>query len=105
MDLWLIIIAIGALTYATRLSFILVLGQMDVPLLVRRAMRLVPPAVLSALIFPDLLAHTGRVDISVGNARLIAGLIAILVAWRTKNVFWTVGIGMGVLLGLQTLLV
>lgn len=94
MSLWLIIIAIGVLTYAIRLSFILVLGQMEVPLLVRRAMRLVPPAVLSALIFPDLLAHTGSVDISPGNTRLIAGLVAILVAWRTKSIFWTVGVGM-----------
>jgi branched-subunit amino acid transport protein len=30
----------------------------------------------------------------LGNARLIAGVIAALVAWRTKNVVLTIAIGM-----------
>jgi branched-subunit amino acid transport protein len=94
---------LGLLTYATRLSFILVLGQMDVPLLIRRAMRLVPPAVLSALIVPDLLVSNGALTLSLTNPRLVAGVVAVGIAWRTKNIFWTVGVGMVVLLGLQSI--
>ena len=93
MNLWLVVIAIGVLTYAIRLSFILALDRLAVPPLAQRALRLVPPAVLSALIFPDLLIHDGTVDLSIGNARLVAGVIAALVAWRTHNVFLTVGLG------------
>jgi branched-subunit amino acid transport protein len=36
-------------------------------------------------------------DVSWGNGRLLAGLIAALVAWRTQNVLWTIGVGMVVL--------
>src|SRR4051794_33550229 len=103
MNLWLVVIAIGILTYAIRLSFILALDRLAVPPLAQRALRLVPPAVLSALIFPDLLFHDGAVDFSLGNARLVAGVIAAVVAWRTRNVFLTVGLGMVALLVLQWL--
>jgi len=34
---------------------------------------------------------------------LLAGLVAVLVAWRTRNVLLTVGVGMGVLWVLQWL--
>jgi branched-subunit amino acid transport protein len=35
----------------------------------------------------------GTFDLSLGNARLLAGLAAILVAWRTKNILWTLAVG------------
>jgi branched-subunit amino acid transport protein len=44
------------------------------------------------------------VDVSFGNARLLAGLLAIGVAWRTKRVGVTIGAGMAALLVLQIFL-
>ena len=57
--------------------------------------------VLSAIIFPELLLPQGRLDLSPGNLRLIAGLLAALAAWRTKNVLVTIVVGMAALLVLQ----
>ena len=37
------------------------------------------------------------------NPRLLAGLIAGVVAWRTQNIFYTIGAGMLALWGLQGL--
>jgi branched-subunit amino acid transport protein len=104
LTLWIAMTAIGAATFATRLSFIALLGRRKIPPLLERSLRLVPPAVLSAIIFPELLRPNGELDISPGNPRLLAGILAALVAWYTKNVFLTIGVGMAGLLLLQALL-
>ena len=94
MNIWVIIIVIGLITFAIRLSFILLFGVVDVPPLLRRALRFVPGAILSAIILPDLLLQDEKLSLSLGNERLLAGGIAILVAWRTKNVLLTIAVGM-----------
>lgn len=103
MTLWLVIIVAGLLTFATRLSFIALFGQMIVPAWVTRALRYVPPAVLSAIIFPELFIREGVLNLSPANPRLVAGLLAAFVAWRTKNIVLTILVGMGVLLTLQAI--
>jgi branched-subunit amino acid transport protein len=103
MSVWLTMIAAGALTYATRLSLILLFGRVEVPGWLARALRFVPPAVLTAIVFPELFLQDGNLDVSLANGRLIAGLLAALVAWRTKNVLLTILAGMAVLLTLQAI--
>ncbi len=104
MTLWLTIIAMGVVTYALRLSLIALLGRFEVPPLVSRGLRFVPPAVLSAIFVPELLQPGGKLNLSLGNARLLAGLLAMLVAWRTRNVLLTVGVGMVALWILQSIM-
>lgn len=100
-QLWITIGAMGSVTYLIRLSFIIAWGRLAMPDLVRRALRYVPTAVLSAIILPEMLRPGGGpLDVSPGNARLIAGAIAALVAWRTRNILLTIAIGMAVLWGL-----
>ncbi len=92
---WLTIALAGILTFLIRLSFFLLLDRWTPPDLLKRGLRYVPPAVLSAIIFPELLMHSGSFDLSLGNVRLFAGLVAILVGWRTRNIFLTLAAGMG----------
>jgi branched-subunit amino acid transport protein len=94
MNYWLIILAMGLITFGIRLLPIVLLGRIEIPIVVQRALRFVPPAVLSAIIAPEMLMSRGEFNLSVGNARLIAGVIAMLVAWRTKNVLLTIAAGM-----------
>jgi branched-subunit amino acid transport protein len=101
MNVWLLLIGMGLVTYAIRLSLIVLIGRVDVPPLVQKALRFVPPAVLSAIIFPELLRPGGTFDLSFGNVRLLAGVLAAGVAWRTKNVLLTIGVGMVALWVLQ----
>ncbi len=103
MNLWITIVIAGLLTFAIRLSFIVLLHNVAMPLWFQRALNFVPPAVLSAIILPALLAPSGALDVSPGNARLIAGALAALVAWRTKNVLLTIVVGMAGLVILQAL--
>jgi branched-subunit amino acid transport protein len=95
--LWLSMLVIGAITFAYRLSFIALLDRLRLPAAVVRALRFVPVAALTAIIVPELVMPAGAIDIGPGNARLIAGVIAIVVAWRTKNTLATIAAGMLVL--------
>jgi len=104
MSIWWIMLVGGLLTFGMRLSFIYLLGRMQVPDGIRSALRFVPPAVLSALVLPELLMPSGSFDLGLGNHRWMAGLIAILVAWRTRSVLLTILAGMAALLILQLLL-
>jgi branched-subunit amino acid transport protein len=94
MNIWLVMFFGGAITYATRLSFIMLLGRREMPLLLQRALRFVPPAVLTAIIFPEVFIPEGKIDLSFGNLRLLAGVWAALVAWRTRNTVLTIVVGM-----------
>ncbi len=103
MTIWLVIIIGGLLTFGMRLSFIQLLAHVEVPDMARRALRLVPAAVLSALVMPALLMPAGHLDVSFDNRRWLAGLIAMAVAWRTRNMLVTILAGMLAIVLLQLL--
>ena len=94
VSIWVVMIVVGALTFLTRLSFIALAGRWDAPPLFRSALRFVPVAILTAIVVPELVMHTGTLDLSLTNPRLLAGLLAIFVAWRTKNTVLTIVVGM-----------
>ena len=103
MNIWLVMFIGGLITFGMRFSLIFLFGRFEVPETMRRALHYVPPAVLSAIIFPEILYRSDSLDLSLGNTRLIAGLIAIIVAWYTKNTLITILAGMIALLLLQFL--
>jgi branched-subunit amino acid transport protein len=53
--------------------------------------------VLAAIILPELLMKDGRPYLAPQNSFLVAGIIAVLVAWRTKNLLLTIVTGMAAL--------
>ena len=99
--LWMTILGAGAVTFALRLSFIALLGRIRIPPSLGRALRFVPAAVLTATVIPLLFYEDGALEVSLGNERLLAGLVAALIAWRTRNVLLTLGGGMATLWILQ----
>lgn len=103
VSIWLLFIALAAGTYALRLSFIYLFGKIEMPDWLRRALRFVPASVLAALVLPALTYPNGTLDLSLGNVRLLAGLGGALVAWKTKNVLWTIVVGMVLFWILQAL--
>src|SRR5574338_421114 len=101
MNIWLVMLLGGLITFGMRFSLIYLFGKFQVPETVRKALHYVPPAVLSAIIFPELFLPNGSLDVSLGNTRLFAGLVAILVAWFSKNTLITIIAGMVALFLLQ----
>jgi len=93
MKVWLVLFLGGILTYLTRLSFIYLFGLWEMPLWLLKSLRYVPPAVLSALIAPELFIQSGQFLISFENMKLLAGVVAIMTAIFTKSMFWTISSG------------
>ena len=103
MNIWLVMLIGGLITFGMRFSLVYLFGRFEIPQTMRRALHYVPPAVLSAIIFPELLYRNNTFDPSLGNTRLLAGVIAILVAWFSKNTLVTILVGMVALLIFQLL--
>jgi branched-subunit amino acid transport protein len=104
VSVWLTIGLAGLLTFATRLSFIFLLGRISAPPWFMRSLRYVPVAVLSAIIVPETITYQGAVDLSWRNPQIWAAAVAIAVALRVKNVLVIIGAGMAALLFFRWLL-
>ncbi len=104
MNIWLVMLLGGLITFLIRFSFIYLFGRFHIPETVRRALHYVPPAVLSAIVFPELFLRDGTLYLTIYNTRLLAGVVAILVAWYSRNTLLTIVVGMLVLILLQWLL-
>jgi branched-subunit amino acid transport protein len=91
---WLLILGLALSSYIPRASFILLLARWPVPARLQRALRYVPAAVFSAILVPALVLNAGAADIGPDNPRLFAGILAGIVAWRTRNTLLTIATGM-----------
>ena len=99
---WPVILVSGAGTYAMRASFLAAAHRLaEVPPGVARVLRQIPPAALAAIVLPALVRPHGHFDLL--QPRLVAGIAAALVAWRTRNVGLTLLVGMAAVVGLQHL--
>lgn len=95
---WTVILLLSIGTYAFRVSFFLLVGRiLEVPETLERVLRLIPPAALTALILPPIIAPDGSVTLTMSNPRLFAGVVAAVAAWWTENMFATIIVGMIVL--------
>jgi len=90
----LLIFGLALTSFIPRASFILLFARWPAPALLRRALRYVPAAVFSAILVPGFVLSAGAVHIGLDNPRLLAGILAGLVAWRTRNTLVTIVTGM-----------
>ena len=94
----LLVAGMAAVTFGVRYPVLVLVGRIPLPASVFRALRYVPPAVLTAIIVPAVLMPEGTVDVSPTNAYLVAGIASALVAWRSKSLLLTIIVGMVVML-------
>jgi branched-subunit amino acid transport protein len=94
MTVWLIILGTALITFTTRLSFIYLHGKASFPSWFRHSLHYVPAAVLAAIVLPGIAISHETLALSFANPRLLAGIIAGLVAWRTGNTLATIAAGM-----------
>ena len=92
--IWISMLGMGIITLTLRASFLVLPERVKLPALLRRALRYVPAAVLTAIYAPALLVQSGTIHVSGSNAHLLAGLFAIGVAWYLRRTFLTIAAGM-----------
>lgn len=94
---WFLIIVLALGTWAMRALPIMLHGHVPHPPWLARLLRHVPVAALTALVVPAALyVHAGN-DYSFAPSRTVAAVVALAVAWRTKNTLATLAAGMGTL--------
>lgn len=99
---WVVILVAAAGTFAQRASFLVFAHRLaEVSPRAQRLLRQIPPAVLAALVLPALVRPAGVLDL--WQPRLLAGVVAGVVAWRTRNAGVTLLVGMGVLVLVEQL--
>jgi branched-subunit amino acid transport protein len=94
MSLWTTLAGMAVVTYLARSSFLLLPPGVETPPLLRRALRYVPAAVLTAIWAPELALQKEVLFLSLHNERLLAGALAIAVAWRFRVTFATIASGL-----------
>jgi branched-subunit amino acid transport protein len=100
--IWATIVIGGIGTFAMRASFLVFAHRLaTVPTWAQRVLRQIPPAVLAAIVLPALVRPGGQFDL--WQPRLLAGVLAALVAWRTRNVGLTLVVGMAVVMAIEAL--
>jgi branched-subunit amino acid transport protein len=85
MNLWTTLLGMALVTMALRASFLVLPPGVETPPLLRRALRYVPAAILTAIWAPEIL---------VPNEQLLAGVVAVAVAWRWQRTFATIIAGL-----------
>ncbi|MHC1782169.1 MAG: AzlD domain-containing protein [Anaerolineaceae bacterium] len=95
------IIGMMLVTFLPRLLPIWLLSSRRLPNFIERWLSYIPPAVLAALLLPELLAKNNCIDPAANQVFLIAAVPAFLVVWRTRSMFAAVIVGMLVVAGLR----
>jgi branched-subunit amino acid transport protein len=95
MNEFLLLFGMFLVTFAVRYPVLAFVSRVQLPPIVEQSLKFVPPTVLMAIIAPAMLIPNGEgITFGLDNASLYAGIIAIIVAWRTKNLLLTILIGM-----------
>ncbi len=90
IELLICIAGCALVTVVPRILPLMYLSTDSMPEPVLRWLSFVPVAVMSALLFPDLVIQEGKLNISLDNIYLLAAFPSFLVAWRTKSFFGTI---------------
>lgn len=91
---WILIAGMAMIAFFTRAIFILPGSRFRLPPTAERVLRYAPAAALIAIIVPDLALTHGVMTISIGNPRLVGGLVAFAIAAATRNIMLTITGGM-----------
>lgn len=94
----LLVAGMTLVTFGVRYSVLALVSRVPLPRGLLDALKFIPPAVLTALTLPALLAPDGGpIRFNLANDYLVAGSLAALVAWRSHNLLFTLGTGMAML--------
>ena len=91
--IWLVMIASGLMTFASRFSMIGLIGNRPIPQRLRRLLTYTGPAVMASIITPEVMLSGGELAI-MDNPRILAFIGAAVIAVWTRNVLATIATGM-----------
>lgn len=91
--IWLTIIGVSMATLLPRILPVALFSGLEFPEILIKWLSYVAPAVLGALTALSVLAPEGEFHLSVNNLFLWAFIPTMLIAIKTRNLFWTLLVG------------
>ncbi|MBN1882588.1 MAG: AzlD domain-containing protein [Deltaproteobacteria bacterium] len=104
IEILLTLLGMGAVTYLTRVLFIVFLDDEKLSPFVKRCLRFVPVAVLTSITIPLVAAPGGTFSPTWNNPYFLAGFLTAGLAAVTRNLVVTVVGGIGFILLLKTVI-
>lgn len=90
IDIALIVIGAGLVTYSTRFPLMILSGKIKIPVWLEKYLSYIAPAVLTALIVPVIFIKQGKLDFSLTNEYIAAAVLTAIVAYFSKNMLVSV---------------
>jgi branched-subunit amino acid transport protein len=91
----LMIAGMALVTFGTRYLLLPLSGHFRIPVTLQRALRFVPPAVLTAIIVPAAIMPDGtNMQFTHTNAYLVGAVLTVVIACASKNLLITIVGGM-----------
>ncbi len=89
-----LILGMAVVTYLPRVLPMLVLNNRSIPEKVSKWMSFIPVSIFAALICSDIFFWKSQFNIDpVSNIKLIPSVIVFFVAYKTKNLLWSMVLG------------
>ena len=89
-----LILGMAIVTFIPRVLPMLVLSNRSVPDKISKWMSFIPVSIFAALIFSDILFWEGQFTVDpIHNIKLIPSVIVFFVAYKTKNLLWSMVLG------------
>jgi branched-subunit amino acid transport protein len=98
---WLAMAGMAAAAFFFRAAFFMVHERVRLAPWIMQALEYVPPAVMAALVLPELI--TFGPEAVFPDVRLLAGAVAFAAAWFSRNLLLTIAAGMAALWGFAAL--
>lgn len=90
----LLILGMAIVTYLPRVLPLLVLSNRSIPAKVSKWMSFIPVSIFAALIFSDIFFWQSQFNVNpLVNIKLLPSILVLLVAYKTKNLLWSMIVG------------
>lgn len=92
-SIWIMILGVSVVSLLPRILPVALFSRYEFPELLKRWLSYIAPAVLGGLTALSVLAPEGAVDISIHNRYIWAFIPTLLVAIKTKSLFYSLLVG------------
>lgn len=92
-SIWIMIIGVSIVSILPRILPVAMFSRYEFPEPLKRWLSFVAPAVLSSLTAMSVLAPGGYIDISIHNMYIWAFIPTLLIAIKTRSLFYSLSVG------------
>lgn len=91
---FLVVFGMAVVTFGIRYLLFAVHDRIDFSPIIKRSLKFIPPAVLTAITLPIVLMPEDKLDVSLANPYLLASILAVIAGIVSRNLLVTILLGL-----------